>query len=115
MLGTRTDDIPKVLDADEYTKAQVTPNTDTIGGPPRQPMTIINEPGLYSLILRSRKERARRSDTLNFPEGMAPQVQAVVVVNRMTAVKPSILAVERRKAPVRCQVPSGGYVLLWAS
>ncbi|GAA5155305.1 hypothetical protein GCM10023214_10910 [Amycolatopsis dongchuanensis] len=47
ILGTRTDDIPKVLDADEYAKAQVEPNTDTIGGPPRRPNTIISEPGLW--------------------------------------------------------------------
>lgn len=59
VLGTRTDDIPKILDPDEFTKAQVTPNTDTIGVPPRPPMTIINEPGLYSLILRSRKPQAK--------------------------------------------------------
>lgn len=52
-LGTAVRDVPDILDDDEK-------GVDTIhtpGGP--QQMTIISEPGLYSLILRSRKPDAK--------------------------------------------------------
>lgn len=50
------------LDDDEYTQvpfAQVSPNVRTPEGqPPRRPMTVVNEAGLYSLILWSQKPGA---------------------------------------------------------
>lgn len=50
------------LDEDEYTQvefSQVAPNVRTDDGPPRRPMTVVNEPGLYSLILWSQKPEAK--------------------------------------------------------
>lgn len=52
-LGNPTE-IVKTLDDDEFSSTEV---IDSIGR--RQQMTIINEPGTYSLILRSRKPEAR--------------------------------------------------------
>ena len=52
-LGTATKDIPAILDADERGIDTI----DTLGGP--QEVTVISEPGLYSLTLKSRKEEAR--------------------------------------------------------
>lgn len=49
------------LDPDEYTYAalpQVTPNVRPSGPPPR-PMTVVNEAGLFALILWSRKPEAK--------------------------------------------------------
>lgn len=46
VLGTRTKDISVILDDDEWGVDTI----DTPGGPQR--MVVINEPGLYSLILR---------------------------------------------------------------
>ncbi len=57
VLGIRTDTVNAVLDDDEFS------NTNTIGikmeGVNRG-LTIINEPGLYSLILKSRKPEAKK-------------------------------------------------------
>ena len=52
-LGTATKDIPAILDADERGIDTI----DTLGGP--QEVSVISEPGLYSLTLKSRKEEAR--------------------------------------------------------
>lgn len=53
VLGTKTSDLAAILDADEK-------GTDTIGTPGGpQKMSTINEPGLYKLILRSRKPQAK--------------------------------------------------------
>ncbi|EHR60373.1 BRO-N domain-containing protein [Saccharomonospora cyanea] len=56
VLGIRSDTVRAVLDADEV--AETNPNSIGVASGGRNPL-IINEPGLYSLILRSRKERAR--------------------------------------------------------
>lgn len=51
------------LDSDEYTQvefSQVTPNVRTPDGPPPRPLTVVNEPGLYSLILWSHKPEAKQ-------------------------------------------------------
>lgn len=53
VLGIRTNDALNSLDDDEKGYDTIV----SLGGPQR--MAIINEPGLYSLILRSRKSRAR--------------------------------------------------------
>ncbi|WP_018125238.1 BRO-N domain-containing protein [Desulfovibrio oxyclinae] len=53
MLGTETRDIRKVLDVDEV-------DTIHIGNRGGRQSLIINESGLYSLILRSRKPEAKR-------------------------------------------------------
>lgn len=53
VLGTETRDVRKVLDADEV-------DTIHIGNRGGRPSLIINESGLYSLILRSRKPEAKR-------------------------------------------------------
>jgi len=45
------------LDDDEF--SQFTPNVRPAGGPPPRPMTIVNEPGLYTLILGSTKPEAK--------------------------------------------------------
>jgi anti-repressor protein len=50
------------LEADEYSQAefsQVAPNVRRSGPPPR-PMTVVNEAGLYSLILWSHKPEAKQ-------------------------------------------------------
>ena len=52
-LGTATKDLPAILDEDEKGVDTI----DTLGGP--QQMTVISEPGLYSLVLRSRKPKAK--------------------------------------------------------
>jgi prophage antirepressor-like protein len=53
VLGTDTSNLSRTLDADERGTYSIrTPSGD-------QNMTIISEPGLYSLILRSRKPEAR--------------------------------------------------------
>lgn len=52
VLGIRTDTLRSTLDEDEIT--EVNPNTIGVCAKGRNPL-IINEPGLYSLILRSRK------------------------------------------------------------
>jgi prophage antirepressor-like protein len=57
VLGTRTDTVPVILDEDEFTK--VDPNSIGVGTNAPHGITIINEPGLYSLILRSRKPEAK--------------------------------------------------------
>jgi len=56
ILGTSTRDIPKILDGDEMD------NVDSIhfGRKGGKPLRIINESGLYSLILRSRKPEAKK-------------------------------------------------------
>ena len=54
VLGIDTSNLSKTLDDDEKGSVQCT----TPGG--TQTMTIINESGLYSLILRSRKTEAKR-------------------------------------------------------
>lgn len=63
VLGLIPRDSVRYLDDDEKTKvpfSQVSPNVSSNhAGPPRQPVLIINEPGLYSLILRSRKPQAK--------------------------------------------------------
>jgi anti-repressor protein len=47
------------LDEDEY--SQVTPNVRPgYVGPPPRPMTVVSEPGLYSLMLSSKKPEAQR-------------------------------------------------------
>lgn len=58
VLGTRTDDVTKLLDADEMTKM----DPDTIGVRVNAPhgIRLISESGMYSLVLRSRKPEARR-------------------------------------------------------
>ncbi len=53
-LSNISDTLAKVLDEDERGIDTI----DTLGG--KQEMSIINEPGLYSLILRSRKSTAKR-------------------------------------------------------
>lgn len=58
ILGTRTDHIPDILDMDEYEK--VDPHTVGVNVNAPYGLTIISEPGLYSLILRSRKPEAKR-------------------------------------------------------
>jgi len=55
ILGTETRDIPKILDNDEKDVVDI---SDTIGR--KQKMTIISESGLYFLVLRSRKQDAKR-------------------------------------------------------
>lgn len=55
VLGTKTKDLPAILDEDERGVDTI----DTLGG--QQKMAIINESGLYSLILRSRKPEAKAS------------------------------------------------------
>lgn len=52
-LGTATNNIPAIIDDDE----RGVYNIDTPSG--EQQMTVISEPGLYSLILRSRKPEAK--------------------------------------------------------
>jgi len=52
-IGTRTKDIPQILDEDEKGVDTI----DTLGG--EQAMTVISESGLYSLMLRSRKPEAK--------------------------------------------------------
>jgi len=63
VLGLIPRDSVRYLDDDEKMKvpfSQVSPNVSSNhSGPPRQPVLIINEPGLYSLILRSRKPQAK--------------------------------------------------------
>lgn len=64
ILGyTHTPSAIRRLDADEYAQAefpQVTPNVRLAHtGPPPRPVTIVNEPGLYSLILGSEKPEAK--------------------------------------------------------
>lgn len=53
VLGTAVRDIPEILDEDERGVGSI----DTPGG--NQWMTVVNEPGLYSLILKSRKPQAK--------------------------------------------------------
>lgn len=53
-LGLDTSNLSKMLDEDE----KGTYSIRTPGGP--QEMSIISEPGLYSLVLRSRKPEAKR-------------------------------------------------------
>ncbi len=55
ILGTRTNNLRSVLDEDEI---DVMPNDYTVGIKGKAPL-IINESGLYSLILRSRKPEAK--------------------------------------------------------
>ncbi len=59
VLGLIPRDSVRYLDDDEKTKvpfSQVSPNVSSNhAGPPHQPVLIINEPGLYRLIMRSRK------------------------------------------------------------
>lgn len=58
VLGIRTDAANAQLDPDE--KAQVTlPVPSSNGVSQNRQVSVVNEPGLYSLILRSRKSRAR--------------------------------------------------------
>ncbi|CCK82407.1 BRO-N domain-containing protein [Desulfobacula toluolica] len=55
VLGIRTDTIPVILDSDEYS------NTNSIGvriSGTNRGMTIVSEPGLYGLIIKSRKPGA---------------------------------------------------------
>jgi prophage antirepressor-like protein len=47
----------RALDEDEKSSLRITEGTSSIGGNPN--MNIINEPGLYKLIFRSRKEIAK--------------------------------------------------------
>ncbi len=54
VLGTRTKDLPAILDKDEVDSID---HVDSAGK--RQNMTTINESGLYSLIIRSRKPEAK--------------------------------------------------------
>ena len=53
VLGLDNRETPRKLDEDEVGKTHI---TDEIGR--EQEMTLISEPGLYSLILRSRKPEA---------------------------------------------------------
>lgn len=57
ILGTRTNDIPAILDDDERSKV----DADTIGveNPTPNGVSVISEAGLYSLILKSRKPEAK--------------------------------------------------------
>lgn len=55
VLGTKTKDLPAILDEDERGVDTI----HTLGGD--QQMVVINESGLYSLILRSRKPEAKAS------------------------------------------------------
>lgn len=54
ILGTETRDVKKILDLDEVDTIHI---TDSIGR--EQSTIIVNESGLYTLILRSRKEIAK--------------------------------------------------------
>jgi anti-repressor protein len=55
VLGIRTDTIRKILEADEV--AETNPNTIGVAGG-HNPL-IVNEPGLYRLIIKSRKPEAK--------------------------------------------------------
>ncbi len=55
ILQTSTRDVPKILDEDEVDKIHI---TDSLGR--KQLMTMINESGLYTLILRSNKPNAKK-------------------------------------------------------
>jgi len=57
VLGTRTDNIHTILDADEFSK--VDPCTIGVENNAPNGITVVSEPGLYSLILRSRKPFAK--------------------------------------------------------
>lgn len=57
VLEVRTDTIPVILDSDEHQKLD--PNTIGVKVNAPHGITIINESGLYSLILRSRKPVAK--------------------------------------------------------
>lgn len=54
ILGTETRDVKKILDLDEVDTIHI---TDSIGR--EQSTIVVNESGLYTLILRSRKEIAK--------------------------------------------------------
>lgn len=53
MLGVGTQNLSRDLDSDEQGVFKL----KTPGG--EQPVKVVNEPGLYSLILRSRKPQAK--------------------------------------------------------
>lgn len=57
ILGIRTDTVPVILEEDEHSKT----DPDSIGVKANAPhgITLVSEPGLYSLILRSRKQEAK--------------------------------------------------------
>jgi anti-repressor protein len=59
ILGTETRDIPSILDADEQRPLADTIHTLNDNRGLRRDSRIISEPGLFSLILRSRKPRAK--------------------------------------------------------
>jgi prophage antirepressor-like protein len=85
------------LDDDEF--SQFTPNVRPIrSGPPPRPMTIVNEPGLYSLILGSTKPDAkafkrwvthevlpsiRRTGAYSLPDATEPAGRGQEVVNAL--------------------------------
>lgn len=59
VLAIHTRDVRKVLDRDEVDELSVDSVHLTRGGKGRPPRTTINESGLYSLILKSRKPEAQ--------------------------------------------------------
>lgn len=59
ILGTEAEDISKILDADEFSPLMDTIRTLNDSDGLRKDSRIISEPGLYSLVLRSRKPEAK--------------------------------------------------------
>jgi prophage antirepressor-like protein len=57
-LGIRTDTLKMILDEDEVTKTD--PNTVGVKVNAPHGISLINESGLYSLVLRSRKPEAKK-------------------------------------------------------
>lgn len=57
-LGIRTDTIPVILDADEYKKVDPKKIGLRVNAP--HGVTMVNEPGLYTLVVRSRKPEAKQ-------------------------------------------------------
>ena len=59
ILGTETRDVPDILDQDEQSLLMDTIHTLNDSSGLRRDSRVISEPGLYSLILRSRKPEAK--------------------------------------------------------
>lgn len=59
ILGTEAEDVSKILDVDEFSPLMGTIRTLNDSNGLRKDSRIISEPGLYSLVLRSRKPEAK--------------------------------------------------------
>ena len=72
-LGTEAEDIPKILDQDEYRSLMSLKGIPTIRGMNnltglRKDTRMLSEPGLYALIFRSRKPEAEKFQDWVFDE-----------------------------------------------